>query len=234
MKNILILLALLSLSVFTVVQQQNYKSYIEEQNKLLKQQQALIYQTMDDKQSVIDRKERRVEEVKRLEEHIIKSIVISGARLSDLQMSTMVSVLTRVAMTELDNFEQRELWIAIIANESRFNARAKSPAGAIGLGQVMPRSANWYGEKCGITGVTENDLYDIRINALVSACVYRELLKATGGSAVRAMIGYNAGQFSKDHTRIDQFVNINKETANYIAKITRFLEKTREFSLIGE
>jgi hypothetical protein len=177
---------------------------------------------------------QRIEDLKKLEMHIVKSVKISGARLSDLQTANIVSILSKVAMAEFSNFEQRELWIAVIANESKFNPKAKSHAGAIGIGQVMPGSAKWYGEKCGIEDVEEGDLYDIRINALVSACIFREILKSVDGSPSLSLVAYNAGQFSKDVKNIDKLTSINTESANYVAKITRFLEKTRAVNILDK
>ena len=193
-----------------------------------------LRKAVKDQEELVQKRTQRKNDLKAMEEHIIRSIQISGAKLTDVQTSIVVPVLTTVAMNQLDTFEQRELWIAIIANESKFNVKAKSPVGAVGIGQIMPKSGEWYGKQCDMHDITEQDLYDVRINAMLSACIFKVILKHTNGSAVRALIAYNAGQFSKDLTRIEQLTNINQESANYIAKIQRFLEKTRDYSLLTE
>jgi len=175
---------------------------------------------------------KKLEELKQIELHIVKSMLLTKARLTEVQKATIVSTLSTIAVSEFSNFEQRELWIAVIAQESKFNPKAESPAGALGIGQVMPTSADWYGEQCGITDITKQDLYDIRINAMISACIFNALLVKTNGSPSLALVSYNAGEFSKDVKNIDKMVNINTESANYVAKITRFLEKTRSVNIL--
>jgi soluble lytic murein transglycosylase-like protein len=54
------------------------------------------------------------------------------------------------------------------------------------------------------------------------------MLKNVNGSKTLALISYNAGQFSKDLKRVEQMTNINTETANYVTKISRFLEKVKD------
>lgn len=176
--------------------------------------------------------EKNLEELKKIELHIVKSINIANAKLSEMQKASLVSILSRVAMMEFYNFEQRELWIAVLANESRFNPQAKSPVGALGIGQVMPGSAVWYGKRCGMENITPTDLMDTQINAMISACIFKVILKSVGGSPSLSLVAYNAGQFSKDINNIDKLTSINNESANYVAKITRFLEKTRAVNIL--
>lgn len=186
---------------------------------------------LDGYKNLENERSKIIEETKKIELHIVKSMELSRAKLSDAQRASITRVLTSVAMKEFSNFEQRELWIAVIANESKFNPTAVSHAGAIGLGQVMPASGKWYAERCGLEEVTKQDLYDPFINSMISACIFHSLLEKTDGSPSLALVGYNAGEFSKDIKRLENMVNINNESANYLAKISRFLEKTREVNI---
>lgn len=191
-------------------------------------QSVAVEPTAEEKEKILE------QETQRLYEHVLKSIKISNAKLTLSKTGKIAEVLTKVGMESLDNFEQRELWIAVIANESRFDDKARSHKGAVGLGQVMPNSAKFYGEKCNLPKISDKELYNIETNAKVSACIFKIILQATGGSPALALTAYNAGQWSKDIQNLDKLVSINKESANYIAKIGRFLEKTREVSLLSK
>lgn len=157
------------------------------------------------------------------------AMALAAPKSSEAKNAYLGSQIVRVGMESFDNQEERETWVAILANESRFNPKAKSPVGAIGIGQVMPKSAKWYAEKCNLpSDFSDEDLYLTEINLTISACAFKEMLKNVNNSKILALISYNAGQYSKDLKKIEQMANINQETANYVAKITRFLEKVRD------
>ena len=80
---------------------------------------------------------------------------------------------------------QAALLKAIIEVESGFNARARSPKGAIGLMQVMPATAARYGRF---------DLYSPEQNVDVGARYLRDLLRMFSGDVRLAVAAYNAGE----------------------------------------
>lgn len=80
---------------------------------------------------------------------------------------------------------QAGLLKAIIEVESGFNARARSPKGAIGLMQVMPATAARYGDF---------DLYLPEHNVDVGARYLRDLLAMFKGDVRLAVAAYNAGE----------------------------------------
>ncbi len=77
------------------------------------------------------------------------------------------------------------LLAAIIEVESGFNARARSPKGAIGLMQVMPATAARYGSF---------DLYSPEQNVDVGTRYLRDLLGMFNGDVRLAIAAYNAGE----------------------------------------
>jgi soluble lytic murein transglycosylase-like protein len=77
------------------------------------------------------------------------------------------------------------LLAAVIEVESGFNARARSPKGAIGLMQVMPGTAARYGSY---------DLYSPEQNVEVGARYLRDLLSMFNGDVPLAVAAYNAGE----------------------------------------
>jgi soluble lytic murein transglycosylase-like protein len=80
-----------------------------------------------------------------------------------------------------------ELAFRVVRLESRFDERAKSPVGAIGLTQLMPPTARYYQP-----GVTVEQLHDRHTNLRIGFSYLRDLLKQYG-SVKTALLVYNRG-----------------------------------------
>ncbi len=104
---------------------------------------------------------------------------------------------------------------AIIEVESGFNARARSPKGAIGLMQVMPATAARYGQF---------DLYAPEQNVDVGARYLRDLLAMFGGNVRLAVAAYNAGENAV--IRSGRQVPAYPETLKYVPMV---LERYQRF-----
>lgn len=75
---------------------------------------------------------------------------------------------------------------AVIKQESGFNPRAVSKAGAVGLMQVMPANA-------GRLGLTRADLWIPARNILAGVRLLAALLRYYEGDVVSVLVAYNAG-----------------------------------------
>ncbi|HUP46411.1 MAG TPA: lytic transglycosylase domain-containing protein [Thermoanaerobaculia bacterium] len=107
------------------------------------------------------------------------------------------------------------LLAAVARQESRFQTRAVSPAGARGVMQLMPRTA-------ASLGVT--DSFDPRQNILGGAKYLRMLLDQFRGDVSLSLAAYNAGPGAvRKHGGIPPY----RETKAYVAAITRDYEQAR-------
>lgn len=137
--------------------------------------------------------------------------------LSDAQTKTIVLALLHYSYEySLDP----RLVTAVIACESSFNPRAISPAGAIGLGQLMPDTAR---------AVHTSDPYNINLNIRGACYILKKNLLRYGLSdtadlsdipyALRlALAAYNAGPGA-----VDKYGGIPpyRETQNYVVIVIR-------------
>ena len=81
---------------------------------------------------------------------------------------------------------------ALIRQESLFNADAGSSAGARGLMQLMPRTAQGLARKLGMRYAPQR-LTEIDYNLRLGTTFIQDLLDQYGGSYVLALAAYNAG-----------------------------------------
>jgi soluble lytic murein transglycosylase len=117
------------------------------------------------------------------------------------------------------------LLLSLIRQESAFNHKARSPAGAMGLMQVMPHTARkFYRLK------SSRELYNPDFNLKVGSRYFSHLLKNYGGDAELALAAYNAGpkrvdQWLKRYPIKDRILFLDlipfRETRDYVSAIAR-------------
>jgi soluble lytic murein transglycosylase-like protein len=108
------------------------------------------------------------------------------------------------------------LVFCVMTQESHFNVGATSPAGALGLMQLMPGTAARYGVA---------NPYDPAQNIMGGTHYLSDLLKLFGGRVDLALAGYNAGEGAvmKYGNRVPPY----SETQNYVRTIgTRYTQNT--------
>jgi soluble lytic murein transglycosylase len=86
---------------------------------------------------------------------------------------------------------------AVIYSESHFSG-GESPAGAIGLMQITPRTAHAIARISGGTAFVTSDLHDPEINIRYGCFYLRHVLDRYGGNEVAALAAYNAGTGNVD------------------------------------
>lgn len=97
--------------------------------------------------------------------------------------------------------------------ESRFNPNAVSRAGAMGVGQIMPKTAKAY-------GVTDlNTLKDPFFNIDLAGRIMKDNLKHAKGNQYAALAMYNGGTAAMKNYLKGNYKGLPKETWNYIDTI---------------
>jgi soluble lytic murein transglycosylase len=86
---------------------------------------------------------------------------------------------------------------AVIYTESRFRDQT-SNAGAKGLMQLMPRTADYIARKSGGTAFVQGDLATPQVNIAYGSWYLRYLLDKYGGNKLLALAAYNAGEGKVD------------------------------------
>lgn len=85
-----------------------------------------------------------------------------------------------------------DLMLAVIRAESRFDAFAVSPAGALGLMQIMPETGREFADRVGVVWRGSGTLFDPVANVKIGSA-YLRFLHERYGSWPRALAAYNWG-----------------------------------------
>ncbi len=105
----------------------------------------------------------------------------------------------------------KDLLLAVTKAESEFDPTVTSKSGAMGLMQLMPETAKYF-------GVT--DAYDPEQNVMAGAKYLSDLLTKYDGNVTYAVAAYNAGS-----NAVDKYDGVPpyEETKNYVDKILSYL-----------
>lgn len=112
---------------------------------------------------------------------------------------------------------------AVIYEESRFRADARSSAGAIGLMQLLPETAQAIALRTGGTRFRVEDLYDPELNVRYGSWYLRHL-RARYEDEAWALAAYNAGQGNVDRWRANGEGIGFPETRRYVNRVRELKE----------
>jgi hypothetical protein len=104
-----------------------------------------------------------------------------------------------------------QLALSVAFTESRFNPDIPSPAGAIGIMQLMPSKA----EELGV------DPYDVTQNIEGGIRLLKNLNTKFEGDSLKVVVAYNAGE-NKDFFKTGDLDNLKDETLEYVTKIAGY------------
>jgi soluble lytic murein transglycosylase len=112
------------------------------------------------------------------------------------------------------------LLAAVIFQESKFRADARSDRGAIGLMQLLPETAKGIALRTGGSKFRVSDLYDPEINVRYGAWYLRHLIDKYGSERL-ALAAYNAGQANVDAWRARGVGIQFAETRHFVDRVER-------------
>jgi soluble lytic murein transglycosylase len=121
-----------------------------------------------------------------------------------------------------------DLLQGLIREESRFNPRARSSTGALGLTQLMPKTAREVAASLKLASVGESTLLQPAENVRLGAAYLGQLLKRFNGNTAFAVAAYNAGphaverwQKALPQAELDEWVEhiAFEETREYVKRV---------------
>jgi soluble lytic murein transglycosylase len=119
------------------------------------------------------------------------------------------------------------LMAAVIYQESKFDPKAKSSSGAIGLMQLTPETAHGIAVRTGGSAFHTADLYDADINIRYGAWYLHNLFKKYRSEKL-VLAAYNAGQGNVDRWRANGQSIQFAETRAYVARVERLKDVYRQ------
>jgi soluble lytic murein transglycosylase len=123
-----------------------------------------------------------------------------------------------------------DLLQALMREESALDPRVISPAGALGLTQLMPATASQVAARLKLARPSRGDLLRPELNIRLGARYLADLVRQQGGEVALALASYNAGANAVARWRaaapglpLDEFVEQIPvdETRNYVKKVLR-------------
>jgi soluble lytic murein transglycosylase len=83
--------------------------------------------------------------------------------------------------------------LGLVRQESRFIQNARSPVGASGLMQLMPKTAKWTAKRIGLSNFSAAQVEEVHVNIALGTGYLRYVLEELDGNPVLAAAAYNAG-----------------------------------------
>jgi len=122
------------------------------------------------------------------------------------------------------------LVLALIRQESLFDARARSPAAALGLMQLIPPTAARVAKQIGLPAPSQEKLFEPELNLTLGTQYLKDLLERYSNNWFKAIAAYNAGEAAVDRWEkeivtddIEEFVERIPyvETRGYVKLVLR-------------
>jgi soluble lytic murein transglycosylase len=122
------------------------------------------------------------------------------------------------------------LVVALIRQESLFEVRARSPASALGLMQLLPSTAARVARRTGMPAPSDDKLYDPEVNLTLGTQYLKDLLQRYSDNWFKAIAAYNAGEAAVDRWENEIATDDHEEfveripyleTRNYVKLVLR-------------
>lgn len=177
---------------------------------------------------------------------LVKTIIILGVAITILLYAFKPQILKKIYPIKYKEYVEEAakanevdklLIYSIIKAESGFKENVKSSSGAIGLMQIMLPTAQEIAKKIDIQNLTEEQLYEPKMNIIIGTKYFATLLETYDNNINLAIIAYNAGMgnvnkwiangiINEDGTDVDNIPF--EETKMYVKKILQNYEIYKE------
>ncbi|NIF86068.1 lytic transglycosylase domain-containing protein [Comamonas sp. Tr-654] len=114
---------------------------------------------------------------------------------------------------------------AVAQTESRFDPKAVSPKGAIGVMQLMPSTAQRYGVHAPDAETLRSKLHKLSVNIDVGGRLLSDLMRRFNGQTELALAAYNAGEGAV--RRAGNQIPNYPETRQYVEKVMKTFRALR-------
>jgi hypothetical protein len=125
--------------------------------------------------------------------YVQRVMTACNANLSAARREILAEQIRVVGEAFFPKEDERRWYYFLICIESKFQNEARSPVGAVGLTQVMPKYASEFAQACQLGALEPKDLNDSQVNLMVGACRFRELMVHYNGDPTLALAAYNSG-----------------------------------------
>ena len=203
----------------------NKIDYLETNLKNLKKQNSEFFDSINLKVKTIDAainsKTKRWEEIKKT-----RKIVLNTISKNNYQTFMNIVDLTRYSGAVVDYASKYNvsipLILAVTRQESAFNPKAVSHAGAKGLMQLMPATA----KECSLDiGKRTIAIFDIRTNVQLGTFYLRRMLTKFDENMEIAIKAYNAGPTYVSKVLANEYSSYPEETVDYSEKVLKYFKE---------
>lgn len=159
------------------------------------------------------------EQISHGRDYVLKVMESCNAKLSEAKANILAEQIRLVGEAYFEDLNQRKWFYFLICIESKFQNEARSPVGAVGLTQVMPKYAQEFADSCKLGQLDPKDLADSQVNLMVGACHFRQLMEYYKGEVPLALAAYNSGLNSPTVRKAaaSDIRTGNPETVGYLA-----------------
>lgn len=126
------------------------------------------------------------------------------------------------------------LILAVIMAESSFRNKAQSHAGAQGLMQLMPATAEEMATRLGLDNFSPDDIWDPEVNIALGTFYLNRLMNLHNGNVELALASYNAGQGTVRRWLSDPEISTDGETLDSIPFLEtyNYLRRVRRIQMV--
>lgn len=113
--------------------------------------------------------------------------------LSAARRTVLANQIDRILTSTGGSRETQETFVLLLCIETKFRAGLKSPAGAMGIAQLMPATARAEAKAMGLGELNNDDLMDTELNLMIGYKHFLGLVEMFGGNHAKAAAAYNGG-----------------------------------------